>query len=128
MPSRSRVQAAVEPPDGQHGPGSWPEQRRAGRAVPGQVSVVGFEGRPVAQWFDLTTVAQSPARTGREAGVPAPSLIDHPGAGRERHVVPPTRVIPRATTAPPPAAHVAPGPRTAVGLTEIAVRRCAPRT
>ncbi|QCD59034.1 LacI family DNA-binding transcriptional regulator [Streptomyces hawaiiensis] len=71
--------------------------------VPGQMSVVGFDDQPVAQWFDLTTVAQSPSRIGREAGELALSLIDEPGADRERHLVLPTHVIPRATTAPPPA-------------------------
>ncbi|MBR8639003.1 LacI family DNA-binding transcriptional regulator [Streptomyces tuirus] len=72
--------------------------------VPGQVSVMGFDDQPVARWFDLTTVAQSPAHTGREAGELALSLINDPGADRERHLVLPTQVIPRATTAPPPAA------------------------
>ncbi|MEU3936444.1 LacI family DNA-binding transcriptional regulator [Streptomyces sp. NPDC029044] len=71
--------------------------------VPGQMSVVGFDDQPVAQWFDLTTVAQSPALIGREAGGLALSLIDDPGADRERHLVLPTHVIPRTTTAPPPA-------------------------
>ncbi|MFE8990043.1 LacI family DNA-binding transcriptional regulator [Streptomyces collinus] len=71
--------------------------------VPGQMSVVGFDDQPVAQWFDLTTVAQSPSRIGREAGELALSLIDDPGADRERHLVLPTHVIPRTTTAPPPA-------------------------
>ncbi|PTH89711.1 LacI family transcriptional regulator [Streptomyces sp. A244] len=74
--------------------------------VPGQMSVVGFDDQPVAQWFDLTTVAQSPSRIGREAGELALSLIDDPGADRERHLVLPTHVIPRTTTAPPP------GPRS----------------
>ncbi|MFJ8591021.1 LacI family DNA-binding transcriptional regulator [Streptomyces sp. NPDC093598] len=79
--------------------------------VPGQVSVVGFDDQPVAQWFDLTTVAQSPSAIGREAGELALSLIDDAGADRERHIVLPTHVIPRATTAPPPAPRHAPEPR-----------------
>ncbi|WP_435850614.1 LacI family DNA-binding transcriptional regulator [Streptomyces olindensis] len=85
--------------------------RATGIEVPGQVSVVGFDDQPVAQWFDLTTVAQSPSRIGREAGELALSLIDDPGADRERHLVLPTQVIPRATTAPPPAPRSAPDPR-----------------
>ncbi|WP_245236904.1 substrate-binding domain-containing protein [Streptomyces iakyrus] len=71
--------------------------------VPGQMSVVGFDDQPVARWFHLTTVAQSPSRIGREAGELALSLIDDPGADRGRHLVLPTHVIPRTTTAPPPA-------------------------
>jgi DNA-binding LacI/PurR family transcriptional regulator len=78
--------------------------------VPGQMSVVGFDDQPVAQWFDLTTVAQSPSRIGREAGDLALSLIDDPGADRERHLVLPTHVIPRTTTAPPPAPRPEPQP------------------
>ncbi|WP_435857802.1 LacI family DNA-binding transcriptional regulator [Streptomyces olindensis] len=79
--------------------------------VPGQVSVVGFDDQPVAQWFDLTTVAQSPSWIGREAGELALSLINDPGADRERHLVLPTQVIPRATTAPPPAPRSARDPQ-----------------
>ncbi|MFF6877343.1 substrate-binding domain-containing protein [Streptomyces sp. NPDC012474] len=78
--------------------------------VPGQMSVVGFDDQPVAQWFDLTTVAQSPALIGRRAGELALSLIDDPGGGRERHLVLPTHVIPRTTTAPPPAPRAGPEP------------------
>ncbi|GAB2881811.1 LacI family DNA-binding transcriptional regulator [Streptomyces deserti] len=74
--------------------------RRTGIEVPGQVSVLGFDDQPLAQWFDLTTVAQSPSDIGREAGGLALSLINHSDADRERHIVLPTHVIPRATTAP----------------------------
>jgi DNA-binding LacI/PurR family transcriptional regulator len=72
-------------------------------AVPERISVLGFDDQPVANWFDLSTVAQSPSDIGREAGELALSLINAPDTDHRRHVVLPTHVIPRATTAPPPA-------------------------
>jgi DNA-binding LacI/PurR family transcriptional regulator len=76
--------------------------RRTGVEVPRQVSVLGFDDQPVAEWFDLTTVAQSPSDIGREAGELALSLINDSDADRKRHIVLPTHVIPRSTTALPP--------------------------
>ncbi len=76
--------------------------RKTGIEVPGRVSVLGFDDQPVADWFDLSTVAQSPSDIGREAGELALRLIDDSEADHGRHVVLPTYVIPRATTAPVP--------------------------
>ncbi|MGK5534116.1 LacI family DNA-binding transcriptional regulator, partial [Streptomyces sp. URMC 129] len=74
---------------------------RAGRiAVPDQISVMGFDDHELAEWMDLTTIAQSPAEIGRLAGELACELIDDPEADRARHIVLPTRLIPRGTTAP----------------------------
>ncbi|ELS55005.1 putative LacI-type transcriptional regulator [Streptomyces viridochromogenes Tue57] len=70
--------------------------------MPERVSVLGFDDQPIADWFDLSTVAQSPADIGREAGELALCLINDPDADHKRHIVLPTHVIPRATTAPPP--------------------------
>jgi DNA-binding LacI/PurR family transcriptional regulator len=75
--------------------------RHAHVAVPGRMSVLGFDDQPVAGFLDLSTVAQSPSDIGREAGELALCLLNDPGADPARHVVLPTRVIPRATTAPP---------------------------
>lgn len=77
--------------------------RRTQIPVPERVSVLGFDDQPVADWFDLSTVAQSPADIGREAGELALALIDDADADHVRHVVLPTHLIPRETTAPPPA-------------------------
>ncbi|MFH9062418.1 LacI family DNA-binding transcriptional regulator [Streptomyces coeruleorubidus] len=74
--------------------------RRTQIAVPERISVLGFDDQPLADWFDLSTVAQSPSEMGREAGELALRLIDDPGADHQRHVVLPTHVLPRATTAP----------------------------
>jgi DNA-binding LacI/PurR family transcriptional regulator len=72
--------------------------------VPAHISVLGFDDQPVADWFDLSTIAQSPSDIGREAGRLALQLIDDPDADHQRHIVLPTHLIPRATTAPLPAA------------------------
>ncbi|GAA1435294.1 LacI family DNA-binding transcriptional regulator [Streptomyces thermospinosisporus] len=78
--------------------------RRTRIPVPERMSVLGFDDQPLADWFDLSTVAQSPKDIGREAGELALSLINEPDAAdRCRHIVLPTYVIPRSTTAPPPA-------------------------
>ncbi|MGW2705090.1 LacI family DNA-binding transcriptional regulator [Streptomyces sp. NPDC001340] len=76
--------------------------RRTQIAVPERISVLGFDDQPLADWFDLSTVAQSPSDIGREAGELALKLIDDSDAEHERHVVLPTHVIPRTTTAPAP--------------------------
>ena len=82
--------------------------RRARIAVPERMSVLGFDDQPVADWLDLTTVAQSPAEMGRMAGELALELIGEAGTDHRRHVVLPTHLIPRATTAAPPAPEDAP--------------------
>ncbi|MEU7489129.1 LacI family DNA-binding transcriptional regulator [Streptomyces sp. NPDC042319] len=75
--------------------------RKAHIDVPGRMSVLGFDDHQMAEWSDLTTVAQSPGDIGRAAGELARDLINDPEADRTRHLVLPTRLIPRATTAPP---------------------------
>jgi DNA-binding LacI/PurR family transcriptional regulator len=77
--------------------------------VPERMSVLGFDDQPLAEWFDLSTVAQSPSDIGREAGELALRLINDPETDETRHVVLPTHVIPRATTAPVPVPVPVPG-------------------
>ncbi|WP_335755327.1 LacI family DNA-binding transcriptional regulator [Streptomyces fodineus] len=74
--------------------------RRTHIDIPTQMSVLGFDDQPVADWFDLSTIAQSPSDLGREAGRLALQLIDGSEADHKRHIVLPTHLIPRATTAP----------------------------
>lgn len=78
--------------------------RKTGVQVPERMSVVGFDDQDTAEWYDLSTVAQSPSDLGRAAGELALRLIDDAGTDREQHIVLPTTLIPRATTAPPPRA------------------------
>lgn len=74
--------------------------RRARIEVPERMSVIGFDDHQVAEWFDLSTVAQSPSEMGRMAGELALRLIDDAEADHTRHVVLPVHLVPRATTAP----------------------------
>lgn len=70
--------------------------------VPERISVLGFDDQLMAEWLDLSTVAQSPADMGRAAAELALELLNAPGANRQQHIVLPTHLIPRGTTAPPP--------------------------
>ncbi len=79
--------------------------RGAGLDVPGRISVLGFDDHEMAEWMQLSTVAQPAEDVGRAAGELARSLIDDPDADPARHVVLPTRLIPRASTAPLRAPH-----------------------
>ncbi|MFI0153493.1 substrate-binding domain-containing protein [Streptomyces lydicus] len=81
--------------------------RKSGFDVPERLSVLGFDDHDIARWVGLSTIAQSPTEIGRAAGELARALIETPDTDRERHIVLPTHLIPRATTAPltpPPAA------------------------
>lgn len=74
--------------------------RRAGLDVPGQMSVVGFDDQAVAEFADLTTIAQ-PAR---EQGERAAALLLDALAGRLEgapDVDLPTRLVVRGTSGPP---------------------------
>jgi DNA-binding LacI/PurR family transcriptional regulator len=79
--------------------------RQARIEVPERMSVIGFDDHQVAEWFDLSTVAQSPSDMGRVAGELALRLIDDSEADHTRHIVLPTHLVPRATTAPWAATH-----------------------
>ncbi|MER6570062.1 LacI family DNA-binding transcriptional regulator [Streptomyces sp. NPDC001093] len=74
--------------------------RRTRIEVPEQMSVLGFDDQPVADWFDLSTIAQSPSDIGLEAGRLALKLINDSEPDHRQHIVLPTHLIPRATTAP----------------------------
>lgn len=76
--------------------------RHAQIEVPERISVLGFDDQQMADWIDLSTVAQPPMDMGRIAGELALKLINDPDADRTQHIILPTALIPRATTAPPP--------------------------
>ncbi|MBC7217460.1 MAG: LacI family DNA-binding transcriptional regulator [Candidatus Caldatribacterium sp.] len=83
--------------------GCMKELQRNGIAIPGDVSVVGFDDIPLALLVtpSLTTVAQ-PAY---EMGVEAVSLIKKSiegGGGMESKVILPTKLVLRESVAPPP--------------------------
>jgi LacI family repressor for deo operon, udp, cdd, tsx, nupC, and nupG len=74
--------------------------RRAGIAVPGQVSVLGFDDHELADAVDLTTIARSPHGHGHSAAMQLLSALG-PGPSRPADVVLPTRLLLRGTTGPP---------------------------
>jgi DNA-binding LacI/PurR family transcriptional regulator len=78
--------------------------RRGGHAVPGEVSVVGYDDGPVARLgtVALTTVSQDPRAMAEAAVAAAADRLD----GRTEHVdvVLEPHLVVRATTGPPPVA------------------------
>ncbi len=78
--------------------------------VPEQISVLGFDDQDIAEWLDLSTVAQPAKDIGRTAGELASALIDGLDTGEGPHIVLPTHLIPRGSTAPAPGGGDAAGP------------------
>lgn len=73
--------------------------RERGVAVPGQVSVVGVDGHPLAELFDLTTVDQGVTAQATTTAELVVALLR--GERPERSTVLPSRLVVRGTTAPP---------------------------
>ena len=73
----------------------------AGRRVPGEVSVVGFDDTPESTYFlpALTTVRQDFGEVGRRSVELVLSLMDDNVA--ERHIVVPAQLVVRESAAPP---------------------------
>ncbi|MFG3113708.1 LacI family DNA-binding transcriptional regulator [Streptomyces sp. NPDC048197] len=77
--------------------------REANIPVPGRVSVMGFDDHVMSALMGLTTLAQSAAELGRTAVRLTRSVIDDTDGDGPLHIVLPTELVPRRTTAPPPA-------------------------
>lgn len=75
--------------------------RESGRGVPGDVSVVGFDGLPDAAqlWPPLTTVQQRPERVGALAVDALLAVLD--GEQRVHTPLVGTELVVRESTAPP---------------------------
>ncbi|MCH5677253.1 LacI family DNA-binding transcriptional regulator [Streptomyces gilvus] len=78
--------------------------REAGRRVPQDISVVGFDGNPVFAYVSppLTTVRQPFAAAAREGVRLLVHTIEEPGAELPPASEPPVELVVRASTAPPP--------------------------
>lgn len=76
--------------------------REAGRRVPDDCSVVGFDDIPLAAYFDppLTTIRLPASELGQAAGRALLERIADPSAAARRTLLP-TELIVRASTAPP---------------------------
>ncbi|MER8188521.1 LacI family DNA-binding transcriptional regulator [Kitasatospora sp. NPDC094015] len=77
----------------------------AGRRVPQDVSVVGFDDLPEAAYYlpPLTTVRQDFEEVGRQCVARLLDLMDVPGAAGDVPVAVTPELVVRASTAPPPA-------------------------
>jgi len=73
--------------------------RRAGIAVPDDISVLGFDDHELADAVDLTTVARSPGAHGHSAAMQLMATLG-PSPARPTDVVLPTRLVLRGTTGP----------------------------
>jgi DNA-binding LacI/PurR family transcriptional regulator len=80
--------------------------REAGLRVPDDVSVVGFDDIPLAEYGHppLTTVSLDFERLGRELVRVLAEQLSGPAPASVPRVVLPTRLVVRATTGPPPRA------------------------
>lgn len=75
--------------------------RVLGLRVPEDVSVIGVDDHEMAEFFELTTVAQPVREQGQVAAEQVlAALAPHPPSAQQ--VVLPTRLVVRTTTAPPP--------------------------
>jgi DNA-binding LacI/PurR family transcriptional regulator len=83
--------------------------------VPGRISVLGFDDQEVARWLELSTVAQPAVEVGRRAGELVAAVVEGPRIDSARHVVLPTTVVPRGSTAPPPVEADPPDPPQPLG-------------
>lgn len=89
--------------------GALDAARRRGVAVPGRLSIVGFDDIDLAGWesFRLTTVRQPLGEMAREAARALVRRLEAAAGGGEqpapRRTVFPTELIQRATAGPPPA-------------------------
>ena len=98
--SRRRLPTAIFAESDEMALGALQTLRRAGLAVPGRVSLVGFDDHEMAPAADLTTIAQPVHEQGRLAARLLLAVLDgSPPAMGE--VVLPTRLVVRRTTAPP---------------------------
>ena len=73
--------------------------RERGLKVPGDLSVVGVDGHPFAEFFGLTTIAQFPNAQGEAAGAAILELVETGAAPGPEPL--PFELVARASTAPP---------------------------
>lgn len=76
--------------------------RQLGIQVPGQLSVVGIDGHPLAEMFHLTTLTQNPSQQGATAvSLVLPRLEHEPEPATGRITMPMSLAVRGSTTAPP---------------------------
>jgi DNA-binding LacI/PurR family transcriptional regulator len=97
--------------------------RQAGLRVPEDVSVIGIDDHEMAEFFELTTVAQPVHEQGRLAATLLLEALDEglDGAAHPRAITVPTRLVVRRTTAPPRSAEAPGVPETGPQASTIQV-------
>jgi len=73
--------------------------RRVGLRVPADVSVIGFDDHPMAQYFELTTISQDVRDQGRQIAQQLVGAVARPGEALLVELRAPTRLVVRGTTA-----------------------------
>jgi len=76
---------------------------RAGAAVPGRLSIVGYDDSPLARLgtIDLTSVSQDPVGLAQATVTTVATLLEGSAGGRPVDVVIPPQLVVRSSTAPP---------------------------
>ena len=75
--------------------------RHVGLRVPAGLSVVGFDDHPMAQYFDLTTIAQDVRDRGRQIAANTVDAVVRPGEVPPVVLHAPTRLVMRSATGCP---------------------------
>jgi LacI family transcriptional regulator, repressor for deo operon, udp, cdd, tsx, nupC, and nupG len=89
--------------------GAMQVARDAGLRIPEDLSIVGFDDHDVSEYVGLTTIRQDVAGQGERAAqllLARLAASDEELAAEPPHLVQPTRLVVRRTTAPPPAGTV----------------------
>jgi DNA-binding LacI/PurR family transcriptional regulator len=73
--------------------------RCVGLRVPEDVSVIGFDDHPMAEYFDLTTIFQDVYDQGRQIARQLVGAVSQPGGTQAKGLHAPTRLVVRGTTA-----------------------------
>jgi DNA-binding LacI/PurR family transcriptional regulator len=76
--------------------------KAAGLAVPGDLSVIGVDDHELSETLGLTTIAQPVAEQGQLAAQLVLAVIAGDPSRRHEHVLIPTKLVQRQTTAAPP--------------------------
>ncbi|WP_167488794.1 LacI family DNA-binding transcriptional regulator [Nocardia terpenica] len=100
--TRSRLPSALFAMSDEMALGTLATLRRAGIAVPGQISVIGFDDHEMAAIFDLTTIRQPVHEQARTATELLLNELAGPGpdGGPSHNIDLPTRLVVRGTTGP----------------------------
>ena len=73
--------------------------RRVGLRVPADISVVGFDDHPMAEYFELTTMSQDVREQGRQVAQQLVAAVSRPDGAPVTRLHAPTRLVVRGTTA-----------------------------